>query len=135
MTSRLKRYIKQAQTFNVHIFDMKIPKYAIYGRQKDTYFYVNNFEQFKVKKEKYEIYLVTLKDDYFRKLYMTHKNSIMRDVISYVKEHNLYDIKCENPFGIKLERLFKEESRGNNKVNSYKTVQGDYYSASWFKRN
>lgn len=129
-----KYYIRQAKGYDTCVAGLLIPKNAVYGRDDRTFFYIIDFQQFRENKLKYEIYLMTMSDNKYRKVHMIKKNPIMRMVIEYIDGNNLYDTKCEFHQGISIEKLFKQSCQGNNAVNSYKSVKKPYYDNGWFRR-
>ena len=86
------------KNFGTQFFGIHIPKNAISGRLTyDTYFYCDDFSQFKTDKTWYQIYLFCLNtDEKFHPVLLNARTFLALLLKIYISEHNLYNIKCKN---------------------------------------
>lgn len=143
----LYKPLKIATTFT-SIDRFQIPKGAVYGRiTPNMYIYVSDFEQFKIERPKYTMFLLDMRsDNNFRRVSLTKNNFAYEPIISFIKAHNLIGSTCSKYYnntrkyytkngevaGAPRERLIPQpESR----IYKQSMVDGKDYSLDWEYEN
>lgn len=128
------RYIRQSTSFSVSYFGfILVPKYAVYGRWDNSYFYVDDFEQFLTKKESYKIHIIKGSDNNIKIKNMSVKNPIMRSIIEFVQKNDLYKVKC-SPVIPRRDIEVVAKDTGNKRYGKYSDVKKTYAEHGWFIR-
>lgn len=119
MTSVYKYTFKIARNFSVQFYNQCIPKNAIYSRlNKNVIIYVSNYQQFKEAenlKSKIQIYKLDVRSNsgkfkpYILDLSKNLDVALCLQLLQFIKENNLYDVKCENQ--LMLSRISKPTRR------------------------
>lgn len=105
-----EEHIKLARNFSVNYFGIPIPKNALYGREHNMYFYVDNYSQFNnPKREKFYVQFLYPKDKTFKYGAIYKKTILYKMIIALIDKYDLWDVKCEKQ--LMLSKSYKPNLR------------------------
>ena len=119
--------INQAQDFSCNISGLPLPKNCLFGRVGSTYWYVDNFAQFK-EQTLVDIFVLTKSDKIFKPCIARKNSPLVRIITKYVATNKLYDVKCPYPLGLGKVKGYEHKNNTNSKIQfaRAKQAQADF---------
>ncbi|MCI6733189.1 MAG: hypothetical protein MR487_12885 [Lachnospiraceae bacterium] len=116
---------------DIRIYDLTIPKGALYGKFQNHIFVLTDYNQFRKKEKTYWVLIYSLAFDYEWECYYPSESGIMCAIMDYIRKHNLS--KQIVHLQKDIADVMKED-RNRGKRSRQEDVKGDYFKRRWFIR-